>query len=343
MNDQHINLTINRNVFHIIMLAVIIIILILPHVKNIIVPLGISLMLMVFFDPVVTWFESRGWGRVAAVITVLLISGVFFIFIVHFWGTRIVLELMAFRNLDQPDQFLAAVSQLPYAENNGAIDKFAREFHAIFIFLVHKSIDIFPAQVTLFILIVIIPVLTYLLLRDGYYLKKSVLQRLPNRYFEMMMEFFYRINQQLTSWLKRQLFIAFIVGGLTIVALYLLNVSHFLINGTMVGLAHLIPYYGPVIGAVVVVLITLIETGSWKLVLAIIIALATIKLLYNLVFAQLIKINSIFLHPLIILLLILTGSFLWGLIGMLIIVPITTVVAFVCREIYWSMKNYNIP
>lgn len=342
MDDQHINLTINKNVFHIILLAVIILILILPYAKNIIVPLGMSLMLTVFFDPLVVWLEGRGWGRVAAVIAVLLTSGIIFILIVHFLGHQIAIELMAFKNLDQPDQLLAAITQLPFAEDNSTIENFASKFHAIFIFLVHKSLDIFPAQVPLFLLIIFIPVLTYLLLRDGYYLKKSVLQHLPNRYFEMMIDFFFRMNQQLTSWLKRQLFIALITGGLTIVALYLLGVSHFLINGTMVGLAHLIPYYGPLIGAVIVVLITLIETGSLKLIVAIIIALATIKLLYNLVLAQLIKASTVFLHPLIILLLILAGSFLWGLIGMLIIVPITTVVALVCREIYWSMKNYNI-
>ncbi|MBD3290952.1 AI-2E family transporter, partial [candidate division KSB1 bacterium] len=202
--------------------------------------------------------------------------------------------------------------------------------------------QILPSDFSIVLLIIIVPVMTFLLLKDGYYLKKSILQILPNRYFEVTLYLIQRLKEQLSNWAKKQLLIAIIIGSLSIVAFYLLDISNYISIGILVGLAHLIPYFGPFVGAIIAITLTVLTADSLKLVIAVIIALATVKLLYNLLLSPIIKNHSIELHPLIILLIMLIGSYVWGILGLLLFVPIATIFVIMFREFYFCMRQYNI-
>lgn len=52
--------------------------------------------------------------------------------------------------------------------------------------------------------------------------------------------------------------------------------------------------------------------------------------------------KSVDMHPIIIILLIITGSELLGLIGMLLAVPTATVIKTTVKEVYFAYKNYSI-
>lgn len=184
--------------------------------------------------------------------------------------------------------------------------------------------------------------MTFLLLKDGFYLKKTIIQTLPNRYFEFSLDLIQRLKEQLSNWAKKQLLIAVIIGSLSIIAFYTLEISNYISIGILIGFAHLIPFFGPVVGAIIAITLTVLTANSLKLVIAVIIALATVKLLYNLLLSPIIKSYSIDLHPLIILLIMLLGSYVWGLLGLLLFVPIATIFVIIFREILFCMKQYHI-
>jgi predicted PurR-regulated permease PerM len=52
--------------------------------------------------------------------------------------------------------------------------------------------------------------------------------------------------------------------------------------------------------------------------------------------------KSLDMHPIIIILLIIAGSQLFGLPGMLLAIPAATVIKSAAKEIYLGFKNYNI-
>ena len=52
--------------------------------------------------------------------------------------------------------------------------------------------------------------------------------------------------------------------------------------------------------------------------------------------------KSVDIHPILIILLIIAGSELFGLIGMLLAVPAATVTKTAVTEIYFAYKNYSI-
>jgi len=52
--------------------------------------------------------------------------------------------------------------------------------------------------------------------------------------------------------------------------------------------------------------------------------------------------KSVDMHPIVIILLIIAGSQLFGLIGMLLAIPTATVIKTATKEIYFAFKNYKI-
>ena len=52
--------------------------------------------------------------------------------------------------------------------------------------------------------------------------------------------------------------------------------------------------------------------------------------------------KSVDMHPILIIILIIAGSQLFGLFGMLLAVPVATVIKTMAKEIYYAFKNYRI-
>ena len=76
-------------------------------------------------------------------------------------------------------------------------------------------------------------------------MKKTVVSWVPNRYFEMTLIILHKTGTQLGRYIRGQLLVASIVGSLSILALYILEIKYAFFIGAMAGLANMIPYFGP--------------------------------------------------------------------------------------------------
>ncbi|MFQ6114113.1 MAG: AI-2E family transporter, partial [bacterium] len=52
--------------------------------------------------------------------------------------------------------------------------------------------------------------------------------------------------------------------------------------------------------------------------------------------------KSVELHPLTIIIMILIGGQLLGIFGMLLAVPVASIIKVTAQELYWGLKNYRI-
>jgi predicted PurR-regulated permease PerM len=105
---------------------------------------------------------------------------------------------------------------------------------------------------------------------------------------------------------------------------------------------HLIPYFGPLIGGLPAIIISLLQFGNFSMLPEIIIMFVIIYSVDNGYFQPNIFSKSTDIHPLLIILLILMGSQVFGILGMLLAVPAATVVKTAARAIYFGLKNYKI-
>jgi len=173
-------------------------------------------------------------------------------------------------------------------------------------------------------------------------MKKIFVEYVPNRYFEMTLTFLHKVDQQLGSYLRGQFFEAFVVGLLAVIALGILDVEYFTLIGIFAGLANMIPYVGPVAGAIPAIIVVIVNGGSIYMVLYVIIAFALIQLIDNIVLQPLVMSRSVNLHPLAIVLAILVAGQFFGLLGMLLAVPAAGVIKVTSRELYDGFRKFKI-
>jgi predicted PurR-regulated permease PerM len=123
---------------------------------------------------------------------------------------------------------------------------------------------------------------------------------------------------------------------------YFIGVPNALPLGVIAGLGHLIPYFGPIIGGIPAIILSIMQTGDLSQVPLIILIVTLTYSLDNGLVQPYVFSKSVDMHPVVIILLIISGGELFGIIGMLLAIPVTTVVRTTANEIYFALKNYKI-
>ena len=321
-----------------ILLLLLLLLSALPVARFIILPLLLSLFLTMLSTPVINHLESVGFGRLAIIaLFTILVIGLAFLTVTTILPLLHREAMQISGRISAPEIYTSLQNVLTLPRSNRILENYCD----FVIYMKHQSVNTLRDNPPLFMVILIVPVLFFLILKDGYYLKKSFIQSLPNHYIEMMVNLLHRIEERMNIWLKAQLLVGLIAGGLTTLALISLHIDNFLLIGFMVGFSFLTPYFGPLIGTLIAITFALLETGSIRFAVAIIIAFATIKLLHNLLFETYIRKRALNLHPLVVLLLLFAGAYMAGFIGLLTIVPAANLFLIFMGEIYSNFKSYG--
>lgn len=320
--------------------------IILPPLKSVMIILVIALFTSMLLNPIVDFFENRGIERLLAVI--LLFTAIIFLIVLG-------IEFLAPVVSHEVDQMSAA---LQTQSSDDLIQKFQQslgkaipllsnpmiqaEIKGQLDALLQKSLTMLIGMLSGVVNMVMLGFITFFFLKDGRRMKKTVVSWVPNRYFEMALIILHKTAQRLGSYLRGQLVVAAIVGALSIIALYLLNIRYFFFIGVMAGLANMIPYFGPLVGAIPAMIIALLDNGSIGPVAAVAVAFASIQLFENVLVSPFIVSKSVELHPLTVIVVILIGGQLLGIFGMLMAVPIASIIKVSAKELYWGVRNYRI-
>ena len=188
----------------------------------------------------------------------------------------------------------------------------------------------------------IVPFITYFILADGSSVYTYLIERVPNRYFEMTLNVVHKIKKHLVSYLKGWILDSMIVGLLSIVGLMILGINYALVIGLVAGIANLVPYLGPIVAATLAILVSLTQVGNFSMVGPILIMTLMIRVTDDFVVQPLCFSKTINMHPLTVLLLLITGHEILGVGGMLLAIPLATVIKVSAVETYWGLKNYRI-
>ncbi|MBS4023192.1 MAG: AI-2E family transporter [Dethiobacter sp.] len=179
--------------------------------------------------------------------------------------------------------------------------------------------------------ILIIPLLVYYLLRDETSLKRSALLLFPKKYRRWIAKVGSEMDHTLGAYFRGMLLICFLVGLLTYVGLLLLGVDFALILGMIAGVTNIIPYFGPLIGAVPAVLIAVLHSPA--LALKVIIVITVVQQLESQLIAPQILGRSLGLHPLIVIFALIVGGRLFGLFGLIFAVPFTAMLRILFKHV----------
>lgn len=188
----------------------------------------------------------------------------------------------------------------------------------------------------------LVPFITFFLLSDYYAMQKSFISSMPNKYFEMALNIIHKIEDQLSKYIRGTVIESVIVGILYAIIYYALGINYATVLGLVGGFTNVIPFAGPFIGAVPTLLITIVQFGDLRMLLPVAIATVAVQQIDQMfiqpaVFSKIMDIN-----PLTMFLVILIGNETLGVMGMVLAVPIYTVILVTAKETNWGLKNYKI-
>lgn len=132
-----------------------------------------------------------------------------------------------------------------------------------------------------------------------------------------------------------------LVGGLIAIGLGILKVENAAVIGFFAGLFNIIPYVGPIIGGIVAIVFTIISSLELDfysqllpLLAQVVGVFAVVQMLDNFVFQPFIYSNSVKAHPLEIFIVILMGANLAGIGGMILAIPVYTILRVIGAEFF---------
>lgn len=131
-----------------------------------------------------------------------------------------------------------------------------------------------------------------------------------------------RIQLQIGKWFRGQLLLCAIIGVMTFVVLQFMGVQYALVLAILAGILEIVPYIGPIAGAIPAVFLAF--TQSPLLGILVIIAFVLIQQLENHLIVPNVMKRVVGLDPLIIILAILIFGKIAGIWGMLLAVPVAT-------------------
>ncbi|QDR80829.1 AI-2E family transporter [Sporomusa termitida] len=296
-------------------------------------PFIIALILAYLLNPPVCYLERKGLSRGLAITLVYVVLFT----IVILGGARLVPVLV--RDLEsfakELPQILKKVEELFYLIQNQyhnsvlpysmrlAIDDALLSLQQAGQGFVRDLTDSIMGLVTHFIGLAITPILAFYFLYDWRQIKEGFTLLIPCRWRHEYMLALKDVDKVLSGVIRGQLIVAVIVGVLVSSGLYLFKVPFALLIGIAAGLLDVIPYFGAFIGATPAITLALLESP----VLAVKVGLLffIIHQLEGSIISPKILGENVGLHPITVVFFLFAGGELFGIIGMLLGVPVAAV------------------
>ncbi|WP_448505692.1 AI-2E family transporter [Immundisolibacter sp.] len=186
--------------------------------------------------------------------------------------------------------------------------------------------------------VVLVPVVTFYLLRDWPQLLQQIDSLLPRRWQPPVRAFAAEANRVLGGFLHGQLLVMLAQGLFYAVALSLVGLDQALLIGFVAGMVTFVPYLGGLIGISLAAIAGLVQFGDTPHLLAIGGVFAAGQLLESLVLTPLLVGDRLGLHPVAVIFAVLAGGELFGFFGVLLALPVSAVLVVLLRH---ARKRYQ--
>jgi len=198
---------------------------------------------------------------------------------------------------------------------------------------INFTIGIFTGIIAAFTLAVIV----LFLLLDKEELKSGLLKFFPEDMRNKAEVITATISKRVGGYVRGQLILMLMVGLLTTLGLFILNIKFALLLGLIAGILEIIPIVGPILSAVPAVIVALAQNpilALWVILVYLIVQRIENSFLTPLILARFLELN-----PLIIIIAILIAASTLGVTGVILAPPIAASIYVLVQELYLNKIN----
>ncbi|MEX0616309.1 MAG: AI-2E family transporter [Candidatus Woykebacteria bacterium] len=303
--------------------------------KGIIFALIISVILMSGFSPLVDWFEKKGINKVVAVaLTYVIAIGTLGLILFIILPPLIIQTREFFQDL--PFYITTVSENLNNNQQFTAINSedIAKILSSRIEGILSEALGIILNVFTGFLTFITVAVFTFYLLLEKDRIKKNVHVLFPHLPKERVTSVVHKIDEKLGAWLRGQFALMVIIGIMSWVGLSLLRVDFALPLAVLAGLFEIISVIGPILASVPAIIIALVQYGSPIPALGVAALYILVQQLENNLIVPKVMEKAVGVHPLAIILAILIGSSLFGIMGVVLAVPIAATIQVIVEDIH---------
>lgn len=236
------------------------------------------------------------------------------------WSSPILKQLQPLRRLPGTDE------TLEWLENNwqGWTGTAIQKVPAL-------ALQIMPVLQLTFL----VPFLAYFFMVGGPTFLEKLLDLVPARYVEMVLDLMTQVDHALGNYLRALLVEGSFVGLLSLAGFWLIGLDYAVQVSLLIAVTTVIPYVGPLAGAAVGGTLALFQYQSLAGVAWVLAVCGVVQFLDNWILQPVIMKSAVELHPALILFALMAGGSLWGFWGLIFAVPAACMVKVVL-EVGWE-------
>ncbi len=205
---------------------------------------------------------------------------------------------------------------------------------------IEVTINTVSQTISFVIGMVIIPIWLFYVLNDEAKLRQAVSSIVPKQAREDVRCILAIIDNLLSAYIRGQLLLCLLLGIMAIIVLLILRVELAVLLGTFVGIFEIVPILGPYLGALPAVLIALLKRPV--LALWVILAFVIIQQIEHVLLSPRIMGNAVRFHPALVMVIIVVGSQVAGVLGILLAVPVAAIIRDIYKYLYLRTSEQNI-
>jgi len=316
-------------------------------------PIILAGILFYLLNPIVNFFEKRGIRRIYSIIGLfILVAGLIA------WGVVVIIPEIREQTTMFIDRLPGYIDTAQNAMDNffsdPVFDKVQDQITISSERIMSSMTDMvqnlsrttvqsignfFGAVASIFIAIVTMPVILFYLLKDGKKIAPYFVQFLPTKMRQPTLRVLREMNQQVSSYIRGQLTVAFAVAILFMIGFSIIGLDYAITLGVIAGFLNLVPYIGSFLAMVPAIFLGIV--GGTVLLIKVLVVFAIEQAIEGRLISPLVLGNQLAIHPVTILFVLLTAGQLFGFFGVVLGVPAYAALKVVITNIFNWYKTIS--
>ncbi len=318
-------------------------------IKNMLVAFVLAFAIYHILAPFVNAIERTGVPRSISVIFLYVSIGILAGFGTYLLLPGISNQLLSFKNelpkyiegtagiLSKTDQTLNSIFGTIYSIDIGKtvetkLFSFSKQ-------TISNLPQIFSSSLTVMILA---PFFAFFILLDSQKTIKKLLAIVPNNLFELALNLQHQMNAQIGGFVQAKLLESGIIGVVVWIGLISIAFPYSLLLASFAAITNLIPYLGPVIGAVPALLIALVNEKTALELICLMGVYLLAQLIDNIFIIPLVVAKIVNLHPVTATIVIIIGAQLGGIVGMIISIPVASIIKMTLTTVFQHFVEFRV-
>jgi predicted PurR-regulated permease PerM len=320
-------------------------------ISSVLMPVVISFTLYALFQPAVFYLVRHNINHSLSILIVLVLMTITSALLIAFALPTLLGQVGLLQDklpqiVDQLQQFLTYYGDKLSTRIGADID-----VSTVSLSILSKSstlgrtalINVSNGLFNFIIVFILVPFLTYYLLKDFKRARNQMMNCLPNSSFELGWMIYHNVSSKLQAYTRGVMLQSLIMACFCSIGFLLIGLDIPILMGAITGLFNLVPYIGPVISIVLSLLVGAAMTpfDSSILYLSVLVIISA-QIFDNVVVIPAVVAHAVNLHPVQAIFGIIIFGSLFGTIGIILAMPAIAAGKIVFNNIYADMANTNL-